>query len=174
MGILENLGINWKILLGQIINFLVVLYVLKRFAYQPFLSVLSARQKKIADGVKRAEEAEAEIKLVREQKEKVLRNTQQKATQILKQSETQAKTKAEKILGATQVEREEILKEAKNQGAREVEKMRKRQREEVLGLSFSLAEKILQEKVDATKDKEIVERFLNELRPVGQGQENES
>ena len=43
-GILENLGIDWKILLGQIINFLVVLFVLKKFAYKPFLSVLNKRK----------------------------------------------------------------------------------------------------------------------------------
>ncbi|MFH1657412.1 MAG: F0F1 ATP synthase subunit B [bacterium] len=173
MGILENLGINWKILLGQIINFLVVLYVLRRFAYRPFLSVLAERKKKIESGVKKAEEAEAEIKLVREQKDKILRNTQQKATQILRQSEDQAKVKTEQILSATQVEREVILKEAEEEGRREVEKMQKNQREEVLGISLSLAEKILQEKIDIVKDKEIVEKFLTDLRPAGEGQRNE-
>jgi len=44
---MEGLGIDIKILIGQIITFLVLLAILKKYAYQPFLSIMEERQKKL-------------------------------------------------------------------------------------------------------------------------------
>ena len=43
----SKLGIDWKLLIAQIINFLVLLFVLYKFAYRPILSMLEKRTKKI-------------------------------------------------------------------------------------------------------------------------------
>lgn len=175
MEILESLGIDWKLLLGQIINFLVVLYVLKRFAYQPFLDVLNKRQNKIASGIKKSEEAERRIQMVDQQTAKVLSNTQKRASQILKQSEDRAKIKADQIIDASQSERKEILTAAEQRGQAEIEKMRKGQGEKMMDAGLSLAEKILQEKIDIKKDQRIIKDFLANLCPQnGKGSKNEN
>ena len=131
MEILENLGIDWKILLAQIINFLVILYLLKRFAYRPFLKILRERKEKIDKGIKRSEEIEKRIQAIKSQKEK-----------------------------------EKILEMARKQGEMEIEKMQEIQRKGIINISLGLTEKILKMKIDAEKDKQIIEEFLLNLRPV--------
>ena len=93
MGIFESLGINWKILLGQIVNFLLVLYLLKRFALKPFLKILNERKEKIEGGVKNAENAERKIQLAGEERDKILKEGREKANLILKKSEERGKGK---------------------------------------------------------------------------------
>ena len=162
--ILENLGIDWKILLGQIINFLVVLFVLKKFAYKPFLNVLNKRKTKIAEGIKNAEEAEKRIKMVSIQRDKVLNNAQKKASQILQENEFRAKEKAEQLIEEGKKQRGEILAAAQQRGEVEVKKMQEKQNEKIMDVSLGLAEKILKEKIDMEKDKEIINNFLVNLK----------
>ena len=52
-------GIDWKLLLAQSVNFLIVFGGLTYFLYKPLMRALAAREEKIAKGVKDAEEAEA-------------------------------------------------------------------------------------------------------------------
>ena len=57
MEILENFGLNPMLLIAQIVNFLIVLFILKKFLYKPVLEMLKKRQTTIKDGLKQAEEA---------------------------------------------------------------------------------------------------------------------
>ena len=166
MEILENLGIDWKILLAQTINFLVILYLLKRFAYRPFLKILRERKEKIDKGIKRSEEIEKRIQAIKSQKEKILENARQNAFQILKQIEEKGRGKAEQIIKESQKEKEKILEMARKQGEMEIEKMQEIQRKGIINISLGLTEKILKMKIDAEKDKQIIEEFLLNLRPV--------
>ena len=53
---MEGLGINWQGLVVQIVNVAILLYLLRRFAYKPFLGILERRAEKIRESVTRAEE----------------------------------------------------------------------------------------------------------------------
>ena len=57
-GILGNLGLDPGLFIAQLVNFLVVLLVLWRFAYRPLLKLLSERTEKIEGGLKMAKEME--------------------------------------------------------------------------------------------------------------------
>lgn len=164
MELLETLGINWKILLGQIINFLILFYLLKRFAYKRFLNLLKERRQKIEEGIKKSEEAEKRIEMINIEREKILSRTQEKALEILKKNEKVGKERAEKILLDAQKDGEEILRKIREEGAREIEKIKKEESEKVLNFSLVLAEKILKEKIDSRKDKEIIQKFLVNLK----------
>jgi len=161
MGIFESLGINWKILLGQIVNFLLVLYLLKRFALKPFLKILNERKEKIEGGVKNAENAERKIQLAGEERDKILKEGREKANLILRKSEERGKGKEEEILRRTEEEKMRILAEAKRLGQIEVNKMKGEFSKKNLELVLNLTEKILKEKVDLKKDSEIIKSFLS-------------
>lgn len=167
MEILETLGINFKVLIGQIINFVVILYLLKRFAYQPFLKVLGKRKTKIEYGLKKSEEIKKRIQLIKLQREKILQNTRKKTFQILKQSEKRGKQLAEKIVHDAHRERKNIMNLAAKQGKKVVEAMQGNQKETTINLGFGLAQEILKQKIDFEKDKQIIEEFLLNLHSVG-------
>ena len=47
----EQLGINWKLFLSQLVNFFILLFVLRAFVYKPFLAIIKERSKKIKEGL---------------------------------------------------------------------------------------------------------------------------
>lgn len=107
--ILNNFGINPVLLIAQIVNFLIILYILKRFAYKPILEVLKKRQNTIKEGLKQAEESrillektasrEKEVlKKAQEESRKILEETKKQRNEILQQAEITAKKQAERIL----------------------------------------------------------------------------
>ena len=103
MGIFEAFGINWKILLGQIINFLILLYLLKRFAFKPFLRTLRERREIIKAGVEKETQAEERLKMIEREREKTLKETQERAELILKENE-------KKFLESIDIRRDLLLK----------------------------------------------------------------
>ncbi len=161
MEIFESLGINWKILLGQIINFLLVLYLLKRFVLKPFLKILNERKEKIERGIEKTAEAERRIKVIEEGKEKILKESREKAGLILRKSEERGKEKEQEILKRTEEEKMRILAEARKLGEIEINKMKGDFSKKNLDLVLNLTEKILKEKVDLKKDSEIIKNFLS-------------
>ena len=69
MDILSQFGVKPILLAAQVVNFLILLFILKKFLYGPILKVLSERRKKIEDSLKNVEEIEKrynEMKEIRE------------------------------------------------------------------------------------------------------------
>ncbi len=70
MEIIKNFGLNPILLAAQIVNFLIIFFILKKFLYKPVLNVLNKRQVTIKEGLKQAEEARVKLeKVVIEEKD---------------------------------------------------------------------------------------------------------
>jgi F-type H+-transporting ATPase subunit b len=83
MEALANLGIDWKLLVAQVVNFAVVLLVLKRFAYQPMLKLLDERTAKIEKGLADAENAGKKLSEIEIQEKAILMEARTEAKRIL-------------------------------------------------------------------------------------------
>jgi F-type H+-transporting ATPase subunit b len=160
MEILEAFGINGKILLGQIINFLILFYLLKRFAFKPFLKTLKERREIIRAGIEKEKEAKEQLRMIEAERERILREAQERAVVILKESERRGREREEEILARAEKEKEQVLAEAKKLGEMEIEKMKKDFYQKNLELTLALTEKILREKIDLKKDRELIKFFL--------------
>jgi F-type H+-transporting ATPase subunit b len=168
MDILQSLGIDWKLLLAQIINFLVILFLLKKFAYKPFLKVLRDRKNIIKQGIEKSEKSEKILQTIKVQRDKILVNAQKKAQQLFKQNEKRGEEKALQIIEGAHKEKEGILATAIQQGRMEAEKMQNVHKQGMLHLSLGLTEKILRQKIDYAKDEQIIDEFLLNLSPVSE------
>jgi F-type H+-transporting ATPase subunit b len=89
--ITAQLGIDWKLLLSQAVNFLLLLVILRMFVYKPILEILKKRQKKIEEGLAKAEEADVRLKEVDNINKKKIKETENKAINIIKNTEEKAK-----------------------------------------------------------------------------------
>ncbi|MDO8536994.1 MAG: ATP synthase F0 subunit B [bacterium] len=119
--LLHNLGLDWKLLLSQAINFFILLLILRFLVYKPLLEILAQRRKKIERGLEEADEAErrlGEITLI--QKEKI-KEAEGQALGIMRSAEEQAKKEEKRMLAEAAEKEKQILKfaEAKAQGERE-------------------------------------------------------
>ncbi len=161
--LISQLGINWKLLLASIVNFFILFFLLRKFAYRPILSMLEKREKMIADSVERSKALEqaakdldaeraAELKQVRIEASKVLEQAQQTAGQLKAESVAAAKAEAARLMDTTKAE----LKA-------EREALHRQVKAEVADLVVAATEKILDEKLTADADRKLVERTLEKV-----------
>ncbi|MFA5742929.1 MAG: F0F1 ATP synthase subunit B [Candidatus Paceibacterota bacterium] len=154
------MGIDWKILLGEMINFLIVLFLLKKFALGPFLKILRERKQKIEEGLERSKVAEEKIKEIRTKREEIIAKAQQKAIEIFDQGKKKGDEKIRSSILLGEQERLNILQTAKKETQREIDKMKDAEKEREISVALSLAEKILGEKLDAKKDEALINKLL--------------
>ena len=150
------------LVLSQILAFLALLWIMKKFAWKPFLNTLEARRKRIEDEFKEIERQKhqlnelsatytAQLAAIDEQIKQKLREASDKGEQIAQKIQDEAQNQARAILEKT---REEISQELKNVQAQLKEK--------VVNLVVEATEKMLGEKLDPSKDKQRVEQLLAE------------
>ena len=108
MQLLNDFGIDPVLFVAQVINFLLIMYILKRFAYKPVLALLKKRELQIKQGIKDAENARL-----------LLEQTQAKEKEILEKAGTQTK----KMLEAAAKEREILAKKAQEETKKRVDEM---------------------------------------------------
>lgn len=161
---MEALGINWKILIGQLINFAILFFLLKKFAFKPFLNILERRKTKIEEGIKKSEEAEKSLQKIKGLWEEVKKNAEEKARNILRESEAKAAVIKDGILVSAANEKTRILEEAKLIAKNEITAQKENYRKQMVENTFLLAEKFLKEKSDREKDKKFLEEVIAELK----------
>ncbi|MCK9393647.1 MAG: F0F1 ATP synthase subunit B [Candidatus Paceibacterota bacterium] len=161
---MEGLEIDWKVLLGQIINFAILFGLLSYFVYKPFLSLLKNRRDKIAEGINKTHEAEERMKEIENIKNASdIKNDADRKILILK-AEEDAKTRAIDIVHNAEEEKAVILVKAQKESENLKEKEKERTKQEIVNNAFNLAEKILKENIDKNKSEKITAEFLSKLK----------
>lgn len=158
------LGIDWKILIGQIINFAILLWILKRFAYQPFLSLLEKRRLKIEEGIRKSEEAEKSLERIKILSQKIKEKSEKEARELIIEAELKAKVRAQEIIAQALEERNRSIELAKKMMEKERKREMKKREEEIMENVFLLAEKLLKEKIDRRRDEKIIAKILTKLK----------
>src|ERR1700678_2255452 len=100
--LLSQLGIDWHLLLSQVINFFLLLLVLWYFIYKPLLKLLHDRKDKIEQGIVKAEEADRRLIEVDEIGKGKIKEAEGMAMNILKKTESDAKTLEVKLMAEVQ------------------------------------------------------------------------
>ncbi|MFC1637972.1 F0F1 ATP synthase subunit B [Patescibacteria group bacterium] len=160
MELINALGLNVKILLAQLINFSVLLFVLYKFAYNPILKMLDERNDKIEKGIKDAESATDKLVEIEKKEKKVLSDARKEAQKIISSAEDMAKKNKEDIMEDAKKQSQDILEKAKRTIEQEKSQMMAEVKKEVIELVGVATEKVVGEKIDEDKDKEIIESVI--------------
>lgn len=117
----EKLGIDWKLFLSQTVNFLLLLTILRLFAYKPLLKILKDRRKKIEEGLEKAAAADTRLHEINEIAKEKMKAAEQEALMLLKQTEEKSKDMEAALMQKAHEKEAELLKSAERaaQGKRE-------------------------------------------------------
>jgi len=94
----SQLGIDWRLIISQAVNFLVLLGVLWFLLYKPLLKLLSDRRKKIEEGIVKAEMADTRLLEANETSKQKIKEAEAQALGIIRKTEGDAKVLEEKLL----------------------------------------------------------------------------
>lgn len=110
--LIHQLGIDWKLLLSQAINFSIVLIILKIFVYKPLLKILAERRKRIEQGLIKAKEAEDRLLEIENIKLKKIKEAEENAMLLIQEGEEKAKQIEAEILEKAKEKQAELLRQA--------------------------------------------------------------
>jgi F-type H+-transporting ATPase subunit b len=147
----------------QILGFLLLVWMLRKYAWGPVLKGLEERRQKIAGDYHAADQAKAqagELKLSYEQK---LRGADQEARARIQSAVAEGEKVAAEIKSAAQAEAATRLERALDEVAREREKAKERLKQEVVRLSLRTAEKILRQNLDEPAQRKLAAEFVDEV-----------
>jgi F-type H+-transporting ATPase subunit b len=158
--LIKTFHIEVNLLMAQIVNFAIVLFVLYKFAYKPVLKTLNSRTNKIEKGLQDADAAGKKLEEIVEKEKEVLAEAKKEAQNIIKTAEEQAKANAMSIVLEARNQNEKLIETAKKQIEQEKDKMISEVKGEIAGLVIAATEKIIGEKLDKDKDKELIEKVI--------------
>jgi len=157
----DALGIEWSLLLAQIVNFLLMIVLLRMFLYQPVLNMLNARKERIAQSMKDAERVSAAAREAEQEKAKVLEQARREAQEIRAQATRDAEKIAQEVRGRADLEATDIRMKAQVDASRQIELALADANKQIADLAILATEKLLgRELADKAEQKRFVAEFL--------------
>ncbi|MDD2766992.1 MAG: F0F1 ATP synthase subunit B [Candidatus Moranbacteria bacterium] len=156
MDVFAKLGVDWKLLIAQVINFGILFFVLRRYAYKPMLDFLESRTARIDKGLQDAEAAQAKLVSMEEKEKQVLNEARSEARSLIETAETNAKKRDAERLKETEEKTKRFLEDARMKIEEEKQKILLEAKQEIAEVVALSVEKILKEKVTGARDQELI------------------
>ena len=157
------MSIDWFTFAAQLLNFVLLLWLLKRFLYRPIMSAIAARENKITDELAHAAEVETEAQEERSRFEQSNRELEQQRGALLDQATAEAKTEYERLVGEartlTETQTRKRLQALESSIANLNDAHRHRIQQEV----FATARKLLTELASQSLEEHMADKLLARL-----------
>jgi F-type H+-transporting ATPase subunit b len=156
-------GVDLFKLAFQIINFLLVLYLLNRFVFKRVLALIDERQARIAKGLEQAEAAARDRELARAEREAALDEARSEAQAMISRATKIAEDSRVEIVAAARAEAEKVTARARDEITAEKEKALGELRTHVADLALEAAGKLVRAQMSGPTQRRLVEEFLAEV-----------
>ncbi|TSC63039.1 MAG: F-type H+-transporting ATPase subunit b [Parcubacteria group bacterium Gr01-1014_48] len=158
--ILGNIGFDWHIALANIANFLIIFFVLKKFAFGPIKKVIAERANRIQEGLDNATRAETALTMAGEERSRVLAKAETEATDVIASAKKSGDALVLASKNAAEREAEEILAKTRARLIREQKEMEMAVNEKIVDTVLLGVTKVLQEEVNQERGEKIIKKFL--------------
>lgn len=139
-------GVDWQLLLIQLVNFALLLAALTYFLYRPILRIIDERREKVAEGVRLAEEADQKLEDAQSQSDMMVADAAKEAEGLVAAARSRASEMTAETSKAAEAKANAILKEAQAKAEEQKRLALQESSKEITRAAMLAAEKILQEK----------------------------
>ena len=164
MELLKLIGTNE--IVAQIISFLLLLTLLRIFAWKKLLKLLDDRRARIASEFKRIEDAQAAVERMKSDYDKKLADIEAESRAKIKEAIAEGKKDSQEIRENARQEARTILDKAQENIENEVAKAKHELKQKIIELTLGTTEKLLKEKLTDDRDRKLASDFLDELEKV--------
>jgi len=157
----EKLGINWGLLIAQIFNVVLLVWLLSRFLYQPVLNMLNERTRRIQESLRDAEQVKEQLAHAKQDYDTELARARQEAAALLAQAQERAKLQEQEIVAQARQEADRIRSEAREQAVQERDQLLRDLKNQMAELVTVTASRVLGEELKSNHDKLIAESLAS-------------
>ncbi len=164
--IAHSLGIEWKLLIAQIINFGILAFVLFKLVYKPLLKVLDERTEMVRDAAEKSSSIDARLAEIKELEEKVLAEARANGAKLIKDAEISAKELRNKLEIDAHTHAEKIVKEAEARILADQNKRDAEIRKEIVSVVATAIESTVGRYLDSSAKQKLAEEATKETLKV--------
>lgn len=158
--------IRWYQLVFQAVNFGVLIFVLNRWLYRPILKIVEARNRKIEDSLKAAEESLREKAKSAELKKQAAVEARIEAVKIVEAAKHEADSAGKQILSRAQTEAEAAVEKKMVLLNDRLEQEEKRLQDKISSLVITTTRQVLRSSLSKEEQKRIIDRQIKELKHI--------
>jgi len=167
MGTLGRFGLDPILFAAQVVNFLIIAWILNRFLIRPLMANMKARREKISQGLEDADKARAALEAAGKERDRMLQEASAEAYRLLQNARDEAERLRAAALDRAGADADRLIQEAR--GVMELE--RQDMEKAVQGLSLELSGKILENVVEGLfsdeEKRRIVARGIERIAGMG-------
>ncbi len=160
MEILGKIGFDWHVALANLVNFLIIFFVLKKFAFGPIGNMIRERREKIEKGISDAQVAEKNLSVANMQKEDIIREARVNADKIVAGSTADGKEIVKNAKAEAENEKSNILASARAEAEKAKQGGEEEVRREAAKLVTEGVKKMVESYVAEGKGDEIISAML--------------
>ncbi len=164
MEILYNFGFQPILFFAQIVNFLIIYLVLKKYLYKPVLKILQDRRQQIEEGIKKAEESARLLEETVQKEEKILKEAQEKAKKLIEEAKAQRDAIIKQTEEDTKKQVDAMLQEARSQIAYETKLAEKRIAINISKIAVEFLEKSLHDLFGEKEQEVVIKNAIKQIK----------
>ena len=149
------------VIVTNIFGFLIVLWVLRKFAWGPLMQFLEDRRRRIADEFATIDRDKSQAGRLRGEYEEKLKEIEAVKRARIQEGVSEAQQIAETIKAESRRVADEIRDRARDSAQRELDKARIELRDEIVEMTIRSTEKIIQERLDDAKHRELIAKTID-------------
>lgn len=162
LGAAEGIHLNSGDIIFQLLVFLVLLALLKKYAWGPLMGIMKQREEHIANEITAAENSRLEAKKLLEEQRSLLKEARTDAQVLIEGARKQGDVQRDEIVAIARTEAERIKESAKLEIEREKEKAVAAIREQVASLSVLIASKVIEKELTAEDQDKLISQYIQE------------
>jgi F-type H+-transporting ATPase subunit b len=116
--------INWFTIVAQLLNFLILVWLLKRFLYQPILDAIDAREKRIAETLQQAAATREQANSEQKKFKSLNAELDSQRTALLQQANAQADLESQKMLAKARLAADALVQTRRQEQLRDIQSLR--------------------------------------------------
>lgn len=167
MAFFDAFGVDLVKLGFQVLNFLLLLYLLNRFLFKRVFALVDERKTKIEKGLEDAEAAARDRELARAEREAAVAEARKEAAEMLASANKIATDTRNEILAEARADAEKVTERAREEINAEKDRAMADLRAQVADLALDAAAKLVRSDMNATTQRRLVEEFLAEVPADG-------
>ncbi len=157
------IDVNPGVIFWTVVTFLILLLILKKFAWKPILTALEQRETAIRESLEKAERAKEDAQKVLDANQANLAKAEEESKQIINQSRAYAEKLKEQIIQESKENAKKMIDEAAAEIDRKKDAAFDELKNQVAEIAVKAAEKILRETLDNETRKKLVDKYIGEI-----------
>jgi F-type H+-transporting ATPase subunit b len=146
----------------QLIMFIILLALLKKFAWGPLMGIMKQREEHISGEINAAEQSRKETSKLLEEQRELLKQARGEAQQLIENAKKQGDVQREEIIIAARAESERVKESAKREIEQQKEQAMAAIRDQVASLSVLIASKVIEKELSAADQEKLINEYINE------------